>query len=353
MISFKIGIDEIFKEPLCDLKKNYILTKNLRTNQGKSLMNQTIFDQTALNISNYFHNNNELLGEYKDIVPKFLTSQSKQLINAENIKRLNEKKNILDRIIKSYFKEFKNDNYNLYLEKIETEMRNQEIALNYSNRNDYENFKQLITILTTLDFEGNSQPLQLIQQNDYLNLEKEQYKMIINYISKYRNEILENLGLNNTISSKETTNNNNIYYNPFANNDNKYKNETKVNKANTLLQQYNEVFNNPVSNNNNSNVVKGNSNINNNNKNNFINNNKTYNTSYTFNQKSNIEKKYYKSLLTKFYDPEKFDLFKIMINDQNISNEEISKFLNTFCPNVQILSKEIWCILFNFNIFLS
>jgi hypothetical protein len=335
MISFKIGIDEIFKEPLCDLKKNYILTKNLRTNQGKSLMNQTIFDQTALNISNYFHNNNELLGEYKDIVPKFLTSQSKQLINAENIKRLNEKKNILDRIIKSYFKEFKNDNYNLYLEKIETEMRNQEIALNYSNRNDYENFKQLITILTTLDFEGNSQPLQLIQQNDYLNLEKEQYKMIINYISKYRNEILENLGLNNTISSKETNNNNNIYYNPFANNDNKYKNETKVNKANTLLQQYNEVFNNPVSNNNNSNVVKGNSNINNNNKNNFINNDKTYNTSYTFNQKSNIEKKYYKSLLTKFYDPEKFDLFKIMINDQNISNEEISKFLNTFCPNVQ------------------
>ena len=55
MISFKIGIDEIFKEPLSDLKKNYIQTKNLRMNQTQSLMNKPILDNTALNISNYFH----------------------------------------------------------------------------------------------------------------------------------------------------------------------------------------------------------------------------------------------------------------------------------------------------------
>ena len=334
MISFKIGIDEIFKEPLSDLKKNYIQTKNLRMNQTQSLMNKPILDNTALNISNYFHLNNELLGEYKDIVPKFLTSQSKELINVENIKKINDKKNILDRILKSYFKDLKYDNYNIHLEKIETEIRNQEIALNYANRNDYENFKQLITILTTLDFEGNSQPLQLIQQNDYLNLENEQYKMIINYISKYRNEILENLGFNNKIESKETNYNNDTYYNPFANNNTNY-NEEKVNKVDTLLQQYNQIFNNPFSNYNNNNI-KGNSN-NKNNVANIQNNNKIYNKSNTVNvnPKKNIGKNYNKVLSTRFYDPEKFDLFKIMINDQNISNEEISKFLNTFCPNVQ------------------
>ena len=334
MISFKIGIDEIFKEPLSDLKKNYIQTKNLRMNQTQSLMNKPILDNTALNISNYFHLNNELLGEYKDIVPKFLTSQSKELINVENIKKINDKKNILDRILKSYFKDLKYDNYNIHLEKIETEIRNQEIALNYANRNDYENFKQLITILTTLDFEGNSQPLQLIQQNDYLNLENEQYKMIINYISKYRNEILENLGFNNKIESKETNYNNDTYYNPFANNNTNY-NEEKVNKGDTLLQQYNQIFNNPFSNYNNNNI-KGNSN-NKNNVANIQNNNKIYNKSNTVNvnPNKNIGKNYNKVLSTRFYDPEKFDLFKIMINDQNISNEEISKFLNTFCPNVQ------------------
>ena len=334
MISFKIGIDEIFKEPLSDLKKNYIQTKNLRMNQTQSLMNKPILDNTALNISNYFHLNNELLGEYKDIVPKFLTSQSKELINVENIKKINDKKNILDRILKSYFKDLKYDNYNIHLEKIETEIRNQEIALNYANRNDYENFKQLITILTTLDFEGNSQPLQLIQQNDYLNLENEQYKMIINYISKYRNEILENLGFNNKIESKETNYNNDTYYNPFANNNTNY-NEEKVNKGDTLLQQYNQIFNNPFSNYNNNNI-KGNSN-NKNNVANIQNNNKIYNKSNTVNvnPNKNIGKNYNKVLSTRFYDPEKFDLFKIMINVQNISNEEISKFLNTFCPNVQ------------------
>ena len=334
MISFKIGIDEIFKEPLSDLKKNYIQTKNLRMNQTQSLMNKPILDNTALNISNYFHLNNELLGEYKDIVPKFLTSQSKELINVENIKKINDKKNILDRILKSYFKDLKYDNYNIHLEKIETEIRNQEIALNYANRNDYENFKQLITILTTLDFEGNSQPLQLIQQNDYLNLENEQYNMIINYIGKYRNEILENLGFNNKIESKETNYNNDTYYNPFANNNTNY-NEEKVNKVDTLLQQYNQIFNNPFSNYNNNNI-KGNSN-NKNNVANIQNNNKIYNKSNTVNvnPKKNIGKNYNKVLSTRFYDPEKFDLFKIMINDQNISNEEISKFLNTFCPNVQ------------------
>ena len=334
MISFKIGIDEIFKEPLSDLKKNYIQTKNLRMNQTQSLMNKPILDNTALNISNYFHLNNELLGEYKDIVPKFLTSQSKELINVENIKKINDKKNILDRILKSYFKDLKYDNYNIHLEKIETEIRNQEIALNYANRNDYENFKQLITILTTLDFEGNSQPLQLIQQNDYLNLENEQYKMIINYISKYRNEILENLGFNNKIESKETNYNNDTYYNPFANNNTNY-NEEKVNKGDTLLQQYNQIFNNPFSNYNNNNI-KGNS-KNKNNVANIQNNNKIYNKSNTVNvnPNKNIGKNYNKVLSTRFYDPEKFDLFKIMINDQNISNEEISKFLNTFCPNVQ------------------
>ena len=334
MISFKIGIDEIFKEPLSDLKKNYIQTKNLRMNQTQSLMNKPILDNTALNISNYFHLNNELLGEYKDIVPKFLTSQSKELINVENIKKINDKKNILDRILKSYFKDLKYDNYNIHLEKIETEIRNQEIALNYANRNDYENFKQLITILTTLDFEGNSQPLQLIQQNDYLNLENEQYNMIINYIGKYRNEILENLGFNNKIESKETNYNNDTYYNPFANNNTNY-NEEKVNKGDTLLQQYNQIFNNPFSNYNNNNI-KGNSN-NKNNVANIQNNNKIYNKSNTVNvnPNKNIGKNYNKVLSTRFYDPEKFDLFKIMINDQNISNEEISKFLNTFCPNVQ------------------
>ena len=334
MISFKIGIDEIFKEPLSDLKKNYIQTKNLRMNQTQSLMNKPILDNTALNISNYFHLNNELLGEYKDVVPKFLTSQSKELINVENIKKINDKKNILDRILKSYFKDLKYDNYNIHLEKIETEIRNQEIALNYANRNDYENFKQLITILTTLDFEGNSQPLQLIQQNDYLNLENEQYKMIINYISKYRNEILENLGFNNKIESKETNYNNDTYYNPFANNNTNY-NEEKVNKGDTLLQQYNQIFNNPFSNYNNNNI-KGNS-KNKNNVANIQNNNKIYNKSNTVNvnPNKNIGKNYNKVLSTRFYDPEKFDLFKIMINDQNISNEEISKFLNTFCPNVQ------------------
>ena len=335
MISFKIGIDEIFKEPLCDLKKNYFQTKNMRMNQPKSLINKTILDNTQLNISNYFHVNNELLGEYKDIYPKFLTSESKQLINAENIKRLHEKKNILDRILKSYFKELTKDNYNLPLEKIDTEIRNQEIALNYSIRNDYVNFKKLITILTTLDFEGTSQPLQLIQQNDYLNLENEQYNMIINYIGKYRNEILENLGLNNPIETKEINYNNNTYYNPFANNNDNNNNNNQVNKGDTLLQQYNQIFNNPVSNYNNNDV---NSKSNNNNKNNVVNNqnnNKIYNKSNTFNQKKNIGKNYNKVLSTRFYDPEKFDLFKIMINDQNISNEEVSNFLNTFCPNVK------------------
>jgi hypothetical protein len=203
-------------------------------------------------------------------------------------------------------------------------MGNEESTLNEENENKIDNIKA---------------PEFYLNKNYPTNGNKTMEEIIKNYIDGNNDSFkIDNKKIINKINNDNTNDNMNEEQNlmtPTFNTKNNFRKLENINIFNNNLNEkvINEEDNNSLKEKENTDKEKYQ--IINNNKNNFINNNKTYNTSYTFNQKSNIEKKYYKSLLTKFYDPEKFDLFKIMINDQNISNEEISKFLNTFCPNVQ------------------
>jgi hypothetical protein len=318
MISIKIGLQEIFKENLSLMKQNYIMSKNANNILNQKNANISYLNQTA---------KNELLGDFKDITPKFLNNKSKELINSENIKKLSDKIKVLEKMMNIYFHNFDDNTLNLKIDQIETEMRNQNIASNYSNKMDYENFKQLITILTTLDNSGEFKNFSQITENDYLNLQNNQYFNILHAISKLKPEIIENLGCNKKIEKQNIVRDNNNYYN--YNND--IYNNNNLNKQDPLLQQYNDIFNNPGGNINNneyyySTYIKGtksNQNPNNNNRNNIN------------PQKKNIGQNYLQSLNGNFYDPEKFDLFKIMTNNESLTNDEISKYLNQFCPNVQ------------------
>ena len=196
MISIKIGGDEIFKESLYDMEKNFFIYKNenYQINNNQIFQNQQNFKQ------NYF-NENQKLEKNIDIFPTFLEKQNKDKINRDLIMKLEHKKKKLEQIIQTKFDNNLFMNYSNNICEIIKNINDLKKNVNNNNKSDYSNFKNLIIIITALDLDQTSQHLNEIKEEDYLKLLPNQKIDILNYINKYKNDILINLNCINKVNN--------------------------------------------------------------------------------------------------------------------------------------------------------
>ncbi len=281
MISVKIGQDIIFTDNL--------IPNNLPQNQYP--MNQ---NQNFMNINSYNNKRNEYLRN-NDINLKICENENN---NKNLIEKVIQKKHLLNKIMNLYYTQNQFDDLSNNISQIENEIKMINTKIDYDNKLDYSNFKVLISSINFLDVENTSQYLNQISQEEYLNLLPEQKNNILIYINKFKNEFLLNLNcisrLNRSLSSAEI-----IPYNQNIKREIKIEEDKNKynNTQNTTLNKYNQIYN--LS--NNSREIK--------------------------NVKTNPYQKY--------YNKEKFDLFRLMVGVPNLSNEKISEYINVNCTNVQ------------------
>ena len=246
-VILKMGREEIFRENLQNLK-------NMGNNRQPG--------------NNFNYNN-------MDIIPKFINNKNKEMINQENINKLANKKETLTKLLNTYFNDKLDISYYDKIQNLENEILNQERSVQFTNKNDYNSFKNLINIIVSVEKDNNIEHLKNISEEDYINLQPVQKNEILECINKHKIEFIENLGIN------ENNNNDPIFNNVYNNINN-----------NPQQNQYNNINNNKINKNN---PKKFNNNI---------------------------------------YSAEKIDLFRDMIGNPNFPEQHIRAYLNPSNPTV-------------------
>lgn len=201
-VVLKMGREEIFRENLQNLK-------NIGNDRGAG---------------KYSNNNN------MDIIPKFINNKNKEMINQENINKLANKKEILTKILNSYFNNKLHTSYYEKIQNLENEIQNQEKSVQFTNKNDFNSFQNLINFILSVEKDNNNiEHLKNISEEEYMNLQPVQKNEILEYINKHKIEFIENLGIN------ENNNNNDLLlFNPQQNQYNKNNNEIKTKEQKKL-----------------------------------------------------------------------------------------------------------------------
>ena len=284
----KIGASEIFKESLSKMK---VYSSNNKKNKFENI-------QYKNDIYPKFLNYNDLNDSKYDIILNKIQKNKQYLNNLlknfpENKENFNEKIGILNIDIKKQRKEIKN-----------------------KNKQEFQNFQNLIDILITLDAQGNIQELKQISEYEYLKLRKSNYQKILFYINKYKNEILFNLGYDKKTENQKDKKKRNLSV-PRS-----HRNIKNGNKEYNLFNLYNEIFNIDKSKYNlpdfyYSSIINGQKKI-------------ESNENYSLNNSLYLSRNE-----IQYYEMNKLDIFRLMINDSSIKNEEISIFLNIECKNVE------------------
>ena len=195
MITLKIGIDQIFAEPL----------SNLNQAQQSYALNTTL--NTTLNTS--FASSSASRSFYKqppEVTPKFSTSNTTRAQLKDNVLKIHNKTGVLDKILQVYFDD-KAQNSNAdsnEINEIENDMIKQKGALNVYLSNDYNTHMVLCNFLSSLEAESNKQiDINSSIPNSFEPTEEEYKGMsdldrqnLLDYIHKYKNELITNLGVN-------------------------------------------------------------------------------------------------------------------------------------------------------------
>jgi hypothetical protein len=252
-------------------------------------------------------------GDYALEQEKFGLAQIEKA-NAEKENLLSIAKKIAKKDLESYDDEMRKDCMN----KITELTSNTEVIEEIQNKNkqEFQNFQNLIDILITLDAQGNIQELKQISEYEYLKLRKSNYQKILFYINKYKNEILFNLGYDKKTENQKDKKKRNISV-PRS-----HRNIKNRNKEYNLFNLYNEIFNIDKSKYNlpdfyYSSIINGKKKI-------------EFNENYSLNNSLYLSRNE-----IQYYEMNKLDIFRLMINDSSIKNEEISIFLNIECKNVE------------------
>ena len=201
MITLKIGIDQIFAEPLTNLNQgqnsyalNTTLNTTLNTSFASSSVSRTFYKKPA------------------EVTPKFSTSNTTRAQLKENVLKIQNKTGVLEKILQIYFND-KEQNSNAdsnEINEIENDMIKQKGTLNVFLSNDYYTHKILCNFLSSLESESNKHiDINSSVPNSFEPTEEEYKGMsdldrqnLLDYIHKYKNELITNLGVN--IYKKDT-----------------------------------------------------------------------------------------------------------------------------------------------------
>ena len=193
MITLKIGIDQIFAEPLT----------NLNQAQNSYALNTTL--NTTLNTS-FSSSSRSFYKKPPEVTPKFCTSNTTRAQLKENVLKIHNKTGVLDKILQVYFndKEQNSNSDSNELNEIENDMIKQKGTLNVFLLNDYTSHKNLCNFLSSLEAESNNHiDINSSIPNSFEPTEEEYKGMsdldrqnLLDYIHKYKNDLITNLGVN-------------------------------------------------------------------------------------------------------------------------------------------------------------
>lgn len=185
MITLKIGIDEVFREPL------NALTQGNYPSQFNYPMTNIPFSSQASSRSIRI-----------EVTPRFLSSGSSKDQIKEKISKISTKIGVLDKILKLYFDDQTNQlmtDEDKEIADIEGEIIKQKGAINAYKSNDYNTFKVLSNFISSFEVDNiNSEP------NSCLDISPEQYdslsdiekQNILDYIHKYKTDLISILNIN-------------------------------------------------------------------------------------------------------------------------------------------------------------
>ncbi len=304
MITIRLGGNNVFQESLLEMKKHKInISKNKEYIQRISNSNSIKSNDLDISLETIKYDIDSL--DDIEFCPKKVKKISPNYYNQEILLKIFRKKNTLNKIMNSrFFDESLNVNFGNEINKLSNTITNINKNIQYSNRLDYKNFKILIDSLCLLDYQGITNNIQYISERDYLKLNKKQYNEILNCIKQYKDEMLTNIGFDKlSLDSLNNLNNDiDIDKNNILQKDNKTIEVDGIREMKRCMTVNNI-------NQNNKNLISCNS-------------EKIYKTLLR------------KNLLDKFYDINKFELFRLMTNNPKLSNKEISNYLNKSCINV-------------------
>lgn len=172
-IIFKMGNKVIFKESLTLLKSN---------GSQYSPPNQNVTKKKG-----------DFTG--MDIVPKFMINQNQRESNEEMIRRINNKRNTLSKIMTSYFSE-KDDFFTSSIQEVESEVNRYKDNLEKIKNNDYEGFQELLSFINNNRSNPSLASMKNISLSDYKNMNYETKKIIFGGIYENRPAIAMKLNLN-------------------------------------------------------------------------------------------------------------------------------------------------------------
>ena len=199
-----------------------------------------------------------------------------------------------------------NDNFEERIRELNNDLNKQRNKLLNKNKQEFQSFQNLISILIALEDERNVNELKQISEYEDLNLQNSNYQKILYYINKSKKEILLNLGCDNIIEKERDKNKRYSSADKYNRNVKNKKNEYKV------YNSLNIIINNPNRNNRNKREKRNKSNGNNQ-LNNILN--------YPLNE-------------IQYYEMNKLNLFRLMIDNDLILDKEISNYLNEECKKV-------------------
>ena len=210
-IVLKMGNKIVFKEPIQKIKAN-----SNQNFQGNSNYNNGFQN-------NYYSPNNYRKKSYEgmDIIPKFIANENMKEVNRELLNRLSNKKNIFNKMMKSYFSEgevyFSNS-----IQEVEMEMNRYNDLLENKKNKDFEGFMDLLSFINSNRTSANLTSMQNISFNDYKNMNYDTKRLILGGIFQNRVLFAQKLNLknferNNPQKRPNSINNKNMNKNRISN----------------------------------------------------------------------------------------------------------------------------------------
>ena len=298
MLYLKMGNKLIFKEPLKGIKyavEQYQNPKsNINRNDKYDIYKPNYNQKNNVNNMNNMNKVNKKRNyQNMDVIPKFIAYENSQEVNRDLANRLLDKKAKLNTLINAYISGEQSD-FNKAIMDVELEMDKYKSIMEQQKSKDFEGYKELLTFINNNKTNSNLKALQSISLNDYRNMNYDMKKRVLSGIFENRETISKKLNVN-VNSNSEMKRTNSLSYKKHEN-----------------MNINNNYENNNYNNNNN------------NNNNNNINN-------YNINDYSNYNMMMHNQMpITQ----EQIDLFKIFVNNPNISNNHVESYFNKSNPKV-------------------
>ena len=291
MLYLKMGNKLIFKEPLKGIKYAVEQYQNPNSNINRNPQYDIYKPNYNNNQNNMNKGNRKRNYQNMDVIPKFIAFENSQEVNKELANKLVEKKDKLNLLINAYISGEQND-FNKAIMDIEFGMDKYKSIMEQQKDKDFDGYKDLMALINANKTNSNLKALESLPLNDYRNMNFDIKKSILSGIFENRETIAKKLNIYKNSNSNS---------NPHPRRTNSLSNKKPdINKNNNFNYE--------------NNIKEFNNNIN-----------------YNINDYSNYNNMMpNKVLITQ----DQIELFKIFVNNPNISNTHVESYFSATNPKV-------------------